>query len=135
MTGNIFIKESIIPILIGACDTLKKYKIALIVKSTDDEVEGKLSIYRTINYKKKYTAMERAKLMNETIGINTVGMLSRFKITRSKDVFGRFGEGKPMTCRVAIFLGILNDRGVLKARFRTFNGSYFATKEPLYVRE
>lgn len=121
--GDMFIQENIIEYLAKVIGEFLEKGIEFFVISDDDETMGKLGLYQQFAHTKNLTPEEKIKIIKSTITPYTVGMLSRFKETRKLDAFGRCGEGKPVECKVALYLGIDDNLRVYFYVFdvRTFN--------------
>lgn len=123
-TEMMFIQINIIEMLASMIGKLRSKGIEVVIMSKDTDVAGKINMYQCFDGAKKLTPKDRVRIFKETLQLNTVGMLSKFKDTRRVDEFGRKGDGKPIMCRVAIYKGIKNGQ----VQLTTFNGRYFYTK-------
>ena len=123
----ISIGASTVRYFVQVINELEKDGMSIDVVSEDQDVMNTIQTCYSIIGTEAMSEQDRVKMFLETIQPNTVGMLSRFKDTKGKDDFGRKGEGKPITCRVAIFKGVERDSDSYKMVFQQFNGGTFFT--------
>lgn len=125
---SMFIQQNIMEMLCKVMDRLMQLGIEMCVVSDDIETTEKLMTYKLVNSHKSITEEFKIKCFNEIEPL-TVGMLTKYKETRGTDAFGRCGNGKPVLCRPAIYLGLGNDNGVVVAQFREYRYNTFCTRE------
>lgn len=123
--GLMDIHVSVIEYIVKKVAELKSVGIEIKVESDDDNVIGLLKTYECMLGKGRYNDKERMGIIKKVIPEGTVGMLSKYKETKSKDSFGRCGDGKPVICRPAIYKGIKEVDGVLYAEFTEYVGTTF----------
>lgn len=124
-TGKISIQTSIIESILEMFNDINDTygDVNLEITSTDDDVNNKVKLYKNVMMNRTITKEEKYRIIKKELKYKMVGMLTRFKTSKSVDEFGRYGEGIPICCRVAIFEGIVDDLVV----FRTFHGNSFYT--------
>lgn len=88
---GISISSSILRLFIGLQNTT--------IISTDTKTNERVRLYKSL---KNCTVRDKVHILKEKCGVNTVGLISRYKETCKKDEFGRRGNGEPISCRPAI---------------------------------
>lgn len=121
--GMIFIQLDIIEKIAKMGAAALEDGIDIKLHSEDSDIQGKIGLYKTIANVKKITPAEKFEIFTGMLRPNTVGMLSRFADTKA-DEFGRRGGGRPIWCRVAIYLGTDEKNNL---QFRTYHKNYFYT--------
>lgn len=102
------------------------------MESSDEEVIGKILTFQCVG-SKKLLPKERFEIFRDTIKPRTVGMLARYHKTGRLDSLGRMGDGEPIMCRPAIFVGFVKKNNIVVAKFMTFPGDTFITKQDFYL--
>ena len=125
---GITIQPSVIEHVTGLIKKLGEVGVALEINSDDKEVMTKVGMYSSLGDNKVVADADKLKIIKAQLSPGKVGMLMRYKDSKAVDEFGRSGKGKPINCRVAIFLGIKDDDGEPKAVFRTYSGNTFYTR-------
>lgn len=107
---------------------LKQHSINLEIKSDDEEIQSLLDT--AVNLQKRVGLTERGKIdvITEVLTKNCVGMLSTYKETKRKDLFGREGDGEVVVSRPAIFRGIQIENNTFYLVIDEYNGRNFVTK-------
>ena len=79
---------------------------------------------------KTYSDDEKAEIIHNVLKPGTVGLLMKYKKSRSLDQFGRHGNGAVVSSRIAIYRGLYRDKntGKIIAKFQEFNSKRFYTK-------
>lgn len=124
---TISIGASTVRYFVQTIGNLERDGIQIDVMSNDTDTMDTIKTCWNIIGTEAMSDEDKVRVFLDTIQPNTVGMLSRFKDTKGKDDFGRRGEGKPITCRVAIFKGIEHEDSQYKMVFTQFNGGTFFT--------
>lgn len=125
---SIFIQINIIEKLADIIGKFLSKGISLIINSDDADTAGKISIYQCVAGTNRLNPEDKVEIFKDLIPMNAVGMLTQYKKTKGKDEFGRCGNGRPLSCRPAIFKGFIqNDEGHF-AIFTVFNGNTFMTR-------
>lgn len=127
-TADIFIQVSMINILSIVLYEFDKNGIDVVILSDDIDTSNKFGMYRIMNGRKEISSIDKIKIFENNVNINTVGMLSKFKATRRKDEFGRCGDGKPISCRPAIFKGMFKKNDKYYLKFREYYTDSFITR-------
>lgn len=125
---GITIQSSVIENVTGMIKTMSDIGVKLIINSSDEEVMNKIGMYQSLSAKKVYSDKDKLSIIKSTLYPSKVGMLIKYKDSKATDEFGRRGKGKPISCRVAIYLGIKNTDGGYSVCFRTYNGNTFYTQ-------
>lgn len=123
----ISIGTSTVRYFVQVTNELENDGFSIEITSEDTDVMNTIKTCCNVIGTEAMSDKDKVKIFLDTIQPNTVGMLSRFKDTKGKDDFGRKGDGKPITCRVAIFRGIEKDDNTYKLVFDQFKGGSFMT--------
>ena len=125
---GITVQPSVIEHVTGLIKKMAEVGVELEINSEDKEVMTKVGMYSSLGDNKIVSDEDKLKIIKAQLKPGKVGMLMRYKDSKAVDEFGRRGKGKPINCRVAIFLGIKDDDGEQKVVFRTYNGNTFFTR-------
>ena len=98
------------------------------ITTDDEDAMSKIKLYQHTEISKNLTLRDKVRIIKESIPMNMVGMLARYRRSRAVDEFGRYGKGEVVYSRVAIYRGLGKKDGKVCARFTTFNGETFYTK-------
>lgn len=115
-------------VLVEALENLANNDIKVEVKANDQETMSKLSLNRNMFDNKNITLEDKIRMINKYMPNKMAGMLIKYRDSRSPDKFGRYGNGEPISCRVALFNGIVEHKGEDCVSIRTYNGNSFYTK-------
>lgn len=107
---------------------LKQHSINLEIKSDDEGIQSLLDT--ALNLQKRAGLTERGKIdiLIKVLTKNCVGMLSTYKETKRKDLFGREGDGEVVVSRPAIFRGIQIEDDTFYLVIDEYNGRNFVPK-------
>lgn len=111
----------------------KQYGVSIAFDVNDEECIKKIELYLFQKLNQVYNVEDRLEVIKR-LKVGTPGILITFKKSRTKDEFGRYGNGEALSSRIAIFNGVRKARtadgqiGYL-ADFTSFNGNKFYTKE------
>lgn len=125
---SMFIQDNIMQRIADLIENLREKGINVRLLAEDERTANTIKTFQLVSKTLNISMGEKIKLIKESMELHTVGMLSKFKETRSKDLFGRCGEGKPVICRPAIYLGLKSIDGVPTAVFREFRVNTFSTR-------
>ena len=129
VTNNMLIQDNMIERFAKDIVNLRnKEGINLSISSTNEDVVKKLKLFIHNQVNEKYDIRGRLDIFKRELKPGTVGMLTKYKFSRAKDAFGRQGKGVPVSCRVCIYMGLVNTNGTVCAKFRTFDKNYFYTR-------
>lgn len=128
--GSMFVQENIIEYLAKIYLELLENGIYLEISTTDSQISESIFLYQQYFKSLRMTTINKITTVYNTLIPYTVGLLSRFKKSRRKDKFGRQGDGIPIECRVALYLGMSEKGEVI---FKTFKTSTFTTKRQYYL--
>lgn len=129
-TNNIFIQQNILELIADTIGRAYSKGIVLNVMSKDKDVMNKIGLYQHLASGGSINAEDKYKIAKDSIPKNMVGMLTKYKKSKSVDEFGRYGSGEAISCRVALFNGFCKNRnGVVCLRFTSYNGNTFYTQE------
>ena len=103
--------------------------IMLEVASSNTETTDKFTLYIFNNSNKEYTEDEKATIIQENFKPGMPGLLIRYKKTRATDDFGRYGDGKPASCRIAVYKGLVDDETGRYVIIDSYNDDTFYTKQ------
>lgn len=108
--------------------TSQGYNVDII--SYEDETERDLKTYICLSCAIKLSTEAKVKIIKENLKPGTVGFLARYKDSKGKDMFGRYGNGEIVTSRPAIFLGVGRSKGTGKyaVKIQEFDGHTFQTR-------
>lgn len=124
--NGITVQPSVIEHVTGLIKKMAEVGVQLDVNSNDPEIMNKVRLYTSLGENKTVSDKDKLRIIKAKLTAGKVGMLVRYKESKAVDEFGRSGKGKPLNCRVAIFLGIRNSADP-KVVFRTYNGNTFYT--------
>lgn len=97
--------------------------------SDNKDINDKIEISIGINTQ-QYTKEDRFSIMKEQLKVNKVGILTKYRESRSKDEFGRMGKGEKVSIRPAIFKGFKkSSSNEIYACFESYNSKYLYTRE------
>ena len=123
------------PMLLKLAELINKFDsqgIIVEMISNDEEAIGKILTFQCVG-SKKLSPRERFDIFRDTIKPKTVGMLTRYHKTGRLDSLGRMGDGEPIMCRPAIFEGFVKKNNIVVAKFTTFPGDTFITRQDFYL--
>lgn len=124
---NITIQPSVIENVTNLIQALGECGVELEINSNDPEVMNKVGMYQSLANKQVYSDKDKLRLIKATLRPGKVGMLIKYKDSKATDEFGRSGKGKPVSSRVAIYLGIKKVKDIICLCFRSYNGNTFYT--------
>lgn len=127
--GGLFIQQNIIEAIALMIGRLSEQGIDLTFMSDDREIMQKIGLYQCASHKKRLTTAQKLEFLQNNIDPLTVGMLSKYKRSRAKDPFGRFGKGEVLYCRVAVYVGMTGEGENTSLVFDTYNGNTFYTQQ------
>lgn len=131
-TEYMFIQKNILKVMAEMVKDLGESGMFVEIKSDDDETSAIISSYLELDFRTKLSQEEKVKIIKEQLKLGTVGLLGRYKQSRSKDELGRMGKGEVVTNRPAIYLGVgkkkSNESYVMKIREYSASPDKFCTK-------
>lgn len=129
-TAGITVQKEVIKLLIDLIVSMHNKGLMVRIESKDEYVMEKVSIYQNMKTLKRLGVKDREQIIRNLIPIKTVGMLARYRSSKSVDEFGRQGNGEPISIRATIYEGIgKNKDGILSMKFTSFNGNTFYTRD------
>lgn len=102
------------------------------VKDVIDRIRLDMNKYLTEGMGQKDKLGQLKKLKK-----NQVGLLIKYKASKSRDRYGRYGNGETASCRIAVYKGVKKAKDsegndTYKVMFDTYNSNTFYTKAHLY---
>ena len=131
-TKNMIIQPGVLDNIVDTVNRLNEEGILVTFRSDDTEIQNKLDMSFDLS-KANYSRKEKLNIMKVRLKPNHVGIFTKYKEGRGRDAFGRQGKGEKVMIRIAIFLGFVNDNGIVKMHFRTFNTNKFYTRDHWYL--
>lgn len=124
--NEMYIQENIIKRMAELENNLIR-PVNLVINSKIASVEGYIDIFRHLNKTGRLTQKEKLQMFKKAVPVKTVGIITMFKETIKRDLFGRMGDGKPNYCRVCIFEGFKKEGNDIYLLFTVFKGDSFLT--------
>lgn len=128
--GKMDIQSSVLDAMATMQINLKRdYNIDVEICSDIEDNLNKLGLYIHKKMNDGYDINSRYKAI-KALKINEPGILIKYKLSRAVDDFGRHGNGKVVSSRIAMFKGITQkEDGTQVAIFWSYNSKTFYTKE------
>lgn len=125
-TSNMSIQSFVTEYVANLVGDMQKIGVSLEIVTDDKEIKSKISMYHGLQ-NATYSLMDKFNIMKARLALGRVGILTKYKDSRAKDEFGRYGRGEKVQVRVAIFRGFTKKDNNVFAVFETFNGNTFYT--------
>lgn len=124
---GIAIQSSVIEAITQMVGLFSKEGVEIDFHSDDEEVMNKIGMYQSLSKNNIVSESDKIKTIKLSLHPGKVGMLVKYRDSKAVDEFGRSGKGKPISCRVAIYMGMKRDGNIIGVCFNTYNGNTFYT--------
>ena len=128
-TESMFIQENIIEALANLIGDMAKLGVDFKIMSDDPDTAGYIKTYQCVAGSNKLNDLDKVKIFVQFIPLNTIGMLTRYRDTKGKDIFGRKGDGKAVSCKPAVFRGLKKDDDKYLLVFDEYSIKTFVTRK------
>lgn len=128
-TGRMSVHSQVIELLLYGILEYAKEGLRVTLNSQSKDVSNNINLHRNKIMSKDMGIEDKIKVVKSCVPKLMVGMLARYKRSRAKDEFGRYGGGKLVSNRAAIYRGMTKRNGEVCLGFTTFNGNTFFPRQ------